>query len=105
MIPFIGDEPASSPVFSLSFSPPPVESRVLAFGYPKFPNEVESEGSALLLGDLVAAKGTVKQVHSAYRDRSKIPFPVLESDYPDSGGMSGGPVQREDGCVFAIVCS
>jgi hypothetical protein len=34
-----------------------------------------------------------------------IPFPVLESDYPGSHGMSGGPVVREDGCVFAIVCS
>jgi hypothetical protein len=59
LIPFIGDEPASSVVFPLSFSRPPVESSVLAFGYPKLPDEVESEGSALLLGDLVAAQGTL----------------------------------------------
>jgi len=103
-IPFIGDELASSIVFPLSFSRPPLGSSVIAIGYPKLPDEME-EGSELMLGDLVAAQGTVKQFHSPYRDRSRIVFPVLASDYPGSNGMSGGPVIREDGCVFAIECS
>jgi hypothetical protein len=101
---FIGKEPASSIVLPLSFSRPSLGSAVLAMGYPKLPDEVESEDSAPLLGDLLAVQGTVKEIHSPYRDRTLIPFPVLESDYPDTNGMSGGPVIREDGCVVAIVC-
>jgi hypothetical protein len=103
-VPFIGDEPASALAVPLSFLAPPPGMKVLAFGYPRLPDEVELQEGPMVLGDLVAALGTVNQIHAPYRDRASIPFPVLQSDYPDSNGMSGGPVFNQDGNVCAVVC-
>ena len=104
-IPFIGDEPASALAVRLTFSRPEVGTSVLALGYPRLPDEVDVQDGPMILGDLVAAQGTITQIHSPYKDVSKIPVPVLESDYPGPNGMSGGPVLTETGQVCAVVCS
>lgn len=103
-VPFVGDEPASALVASLSFLSPATGTKVVALGYPRLPNEVDLQDGPMVLGDLVAAQGTINQIHAPRRDRAIIPFPVLESDYPDSNGMSGGPVFPEQGNVCAVVC-
>jgi Trypsin-like peptidase domain len=103
-VPFIGDEPASSLEAPLSFRAPATGTKVLALGYPGLPDEVELQDGPMVLGHLVAAQGTINQIHAPYRDRASIPFPVLESDYPDSIGMSGGPVFTEHGNVCAVIC-
>jgi hypothetical protein len=104
-VPFVGDEPASALVAPLSFLAPAIGTTVVAFGYPRLPDEVELQDGPMVLGDLVAALGTINQIHAPRRDLASIPFPVLESDYPDSNGMSGGPVFTEDGNICAVVCS
>jgi hypothetical protein len=103
-VPFIGDEVASALAARLSFAHPTVGTNVLALGYPRLPDEIDLQDGPMVLGDLVAAQGTINEIHAPYRDHASIPFPVLESDYPDSHGMSGGPVFTEDGNVCAVVC-
>lgn len=56
-------------------------------------------------GDVFVSRGTVTQQYLNGRDKSMIPFAVLEVNTLSLGGMSGGPVYDENGLLVGLVCS
>lgn len=56
-------------------------------------------------GEVRVSRGPVTNRYPQGRDRSMIPWPVLEVSCPARGGMSGGPVFDETGYLVGLVCS
>lgn len=56
-------------------------------------------------GNVFVSKGIVTQHYLEGRDKSMIPFAVLEVSTAALGGMSGGPVYDENGLLVGLVCS
>jgi hypothetical protein len=63
------------------------------------PNEIGCYGNVL------ACQGQVTNVYPSMRDRTMLPWPVVEVDCPAWGAMSGGPVFDEGGFLIGLVCS
>ncbi len=49
------------------------------------------------------SQGKIAEIHNRGRDRALLPHPCFQVDTHLAGGMSGGPVLREDGAVIGIV--
>lgn len=105
-IPFIGETMASGLTLPLTFARPREGVSVMALGYPQaVVGEPASSTSSLTIGALIAAQGTLREVHAPRRDGCVLTFPVFRSDYPSPHGMSGGPIVAEHGYVCGAVAS
>jgi hypothetical protein len=67
--------------------------------------EVREPPGVSASGRVWVSKGVVTERYTQGRDRSMIPFPVLEVSTLALGGMSGGPVYDENGLLVGLVCS
>ena len=56
-------------------------------------------------GNVCVATGIVSQRFELQRDRFLLPWPTVEIDCANLGGMSGGPAFDEQGRLVGIVCS
>lgn len=74
--------------------PPPVGAVVQAVGYPR--HSVRTDGTHLYLDvPATVSQGTVKAIHTPYRDRGMLNFPCFEVEMWADHGFSGGPVFYE----------
>jgi hypothetical protein len=78
----------------LQLTPPAIGETVQAFGYPR--HAVRTDGTRLFF-DVPAAfsEGTVRAIHSPFRDRVMLNFPIFEVEMWTDHGFSGGPVFHE----------
>jgi hypothetical protein len=53
-------------------------------------------------GDLYLSAGTVKAVYPNGRDSVLMPFPTIEVDCASLGGMSGGALVDQNGCLLGV---
>ncbi|QBR71469.1 hypothetical protein CU048_09455 [Beijerinckiaceae bacterium] len=87
---------------------PEVGERVAAFGYRLSSVQVsknEDGGNHIAVDDEpMVSIGEVREVFEMRRD-SNLPFPCYQVSARFDGGMSGGPVFDETGCICGIVCS
>lgn len=75
----------------LELIPPGVGEAVQAFGYPC--HAVRTDGTQLFIdAPATFSEGTVRAVHSPFRDRVMLNFPVFEVEMWADKGFSGGPV-------------
>jgi Trypsin-like peptidase domain len=86
--------------------PPDVGSRIWGFGYPnatvKMPKD---DKNAAWIVNPATTVGEVKAIHFEHRDSVRMPFPSFQVNARFDGGMSGGPVFSDDGCICGVVCS
>ena len=73
--------------------------RAAESGFPKLDRGVDAAG------EVWVCKGSVSQAFPTGRDRSMIPWPVLEVSVSAHGGMSGGPVYDQHGLLVGLLCS
>lgn len=96
------------PLATLSTAVPPIGARILGLGYTALdldPGEVW-EDMASAGQKFKATYGSVNQAYPDGRDRSMLPFPVVETSARFDGAMSGGPVfDGATGSVFGVICS
>ena len=87
---------------------PAVGERVAAFGYRGSAVRVskrEDGGNHIDFDDeAMRSVGVVSEIFTWRRD-SMLPFPCYQVSARFDGGMSGGPVFDETGCLCGIVCS
>ncbi len=88
---------------------PEVGERVAAFGYRMSVAMAlkNSEGGIHieLNDEPMASVGVVREVFKWQRDYSHLRWPCYQVSARFDGGMSGGPVFDETGCLCGIVCS
>jgi hypothetical protein len=89
--------------------PPDIKERVAAFGYRLGAVQVSKNadgGNHIDLNDEpMMSVGVVRDIHEWKRDNVRMPFPSYQVSSRFDGGMSGGPVFDETGCLCGIVCS
>lgn len=94
---------------SINPFPPAVGERVVGFGYHSSKLRVSPNAQGGLHIDLndepTASVGLVREVFELRRDNAVCPFPCYQVGARFEGGMSGGPVFEETGCLCGIVCS
>jgi hypothetical protein len=92
-------------VAALTTRTPRVGERLLCLGFVAAQESFErqADGTRAFSGQLIAAAGSVTEVHPLGRDSRLLPFPALEVDFPAWGGMSGGPVFDERGYLVGIL--
>lgn len=93
----------------LELAPPPIGSRVSAFGHHKAEgritvNEVGSNHYEINTGK-AASVGEVREIHNLRRDSFRLNFPCYRVNARFDGGMSGGPVFNDQGHLCGVVCS
>lgn len=104
-LPADGPVPSLNPV-ALDASPLAVDSDCMTFGFSR-----ASIGGPVLpratLPDyarqFVASRGTVLEVHRRYYDRGAWKFPLMLTNTPNVGGMSGSPVFGDGGTARGLV--
>lgn len=86
--------------------PPPIGTRVAAFGYHSGSVSVDEAGEIVRWTDRpTSTYGLVSRVFEQSRDSIRLPFPCFEIDARVDGGMSGGPVFNPSGELCGILCS
>jgi|ERR1035437_8631156 hypothetical protein len=89
----------------ITLLPPEINSAVYGFGFSKsevtYPGDVHAEISH----DPRTAGGRVIENHRLYRDQSRLNFPCFRTNARFDGGMSGGPVFTEKGCLCGLITS
>jgi hypothetical protein len=89
--------------------PPPIDQKVVAFGYreSKVSVKEDSEGTHHIeLNDQPTVSiGTIKQIYPSGRDRVLLPFPCYEIEARFDPGMSGGMVIDENGALCGLICA
>jgi hypothetical protein len=86
----------------LRLSPPPVGSKVKAYGYVE--SDVRKSSSEYVWTHRhKTADGVVQKIHSPVRDWSGMAFPCFETDATFDPGMSGGPVADSRGRVCGMI--
>ena len=97
--------PDRKPQFvTMNLSPPPIGSKVFAFGYHDC--RVDIEGDTVTIARKGSTSvGTVVEVHDDRRDNFSITWPCFRGDARFDGGMSGGPVFNETGQLCGLVCA
>ena len=83
---------------SLALTEPRAGERCLAVGYPQI-----REDEARFNRNLVAADGSIEEVHHNKRDRSFITFPSFRTNAMFLPGISGGPILNQEGYVVGVV--
>jgi len=86
------------PCLRLAITPPPVGSKVVAYGRPDVVQGTNLESKCY---QVIC---NVVEVHGQGRDQ-RLPFACFRVDHDFPAGMSGGPVFDEDGHVCGLVCS
>lgn len=88
---------------------PEIGERVAAFGYRKSLVRISKNadgGNHIDLNDEpIISVGIVNEIHEIQRDSALLPFPCYQVSARFDGGMSGGPVFDETGCLCGIICS
>jgi hypothetical protein len=96
--------PWSIPMMSLL--PPRVGTRVAAFGFPNCSITRDSDQSRPMFNwSPTVSTGIVEWIDHSMRDKVMLPFPCYRTNARFDGGMSGGPVFDERGCLCGIICS
>ena len=94
-------------VFPLCTDQPVRGQRCAALGYSDMKlGEWQLEGEALTATTTLeprVSQGKIVEIHNRGRDRAVLPHPCFQIDTHFAGGMSGGPVVRQDGAVIGIV--
>lgn len=87
---------------------PEVGECVAAFGYRRGHVRASNDASGGRHVDLddepMASVGVVQEIFEWRRDRVMLPFPCYQVSARFDGGMSGGPVFDETGCICGVVC-
>lgn len=88
---------------------PEVGERVAAFGYRhgrvRVSNNAQGSHHVDLDDEPITSVGVIRQIFEWGRDRVMLPFPCYRVSARFDGGMSGGPVFDETGCMCGIVCN
>ncbi|WP_313917828.1 trypsin-like peptidase domain-containing protein [Tahibacter sp.] len=95
---------------TISFSPPKVDDRITAYGFPrtqmKDVSVADKKLSATLKISPSFGQGRVVTVHAMKRDSAMLPFPCFQIDAPVDGGMSGGPsIHQATGSICGAISS
>jgi hypothetical protein len=72
-----------------------VGAEFVGFGYP--------QEKGVLSFTMVAARGTIEEIHPHKRDSSFVTWPSFRMDADFDFGTSGGPVLDDDGHVIGVV--
>jgi hypothetical protein len=86
------------PCLELTLTPPPVGSRIVAYGRP---DGIEGTELKAKCSQVIC---NVVKIFGQGRDQ-RLPFACFSVDHEFSAGMSGGPVFNEEGQVCGVVCS
>jgi len=88
---------------------PDVNERVAAFGYrlgsAQVSKNADGSNHIEISDEPMMSVGVVREIHEWKRDNVLVPFPSYHVSARFDGGMSGGPVFDETGCLCGIVCS
>lgn len=87
----------------MSLVPPPLGSRIVAFGYPNGQVNMTADKLEVRL-DPHTAVGEVVEIHQLFRDQL-LAFPVFRTNARFDPGMSGGPVFDETGSLCGLICT
>jgi hypothetical protein len=88
---------------SLRLIPPGVGSAITAIGYPDSNTKRKEDGVIELHTWPRLACGTIQEVFQDKRDSKLLNFPCFQVNAQFSGGMSGGPVLDEAGCICGVI--
>jgi hypothetical protein len=85
---------------------PEIGQPCIGLGYHKM-KSLPSEAPDIfkLFQSYSATRGVVKEVYFPSRDARILPFPSFFTTARFDGGMSGGPIMNEHGCVIGVICS
>jgi S1-C subfamily serine protease len=96
-----------SPILQLS--PPAVGDRISAFGYRESRGTITHGLAGSQHLDITnvptAAVGEVIEVYMRQRDGHTLAFPSFRINARIDGGMSGGPLLNDRGCVCGVICA
>jgi hypothetical protein len=103
------DQPFSWRLPRINPFAPTIGERIAAFGYRNSAMTISKnpDGSNHIAvnDDPMMSVGVVRDIHQIQRDRHSLPFPCYQVNARFDGGMSGGPVFDETGCLCGLVCS
>jgi S1-C subfamily serine protease len=88
----------------MNMSPPPVGTKVFAFGYHDCSVKIDGDTVTLARKGSTSV-GTVIEIHDQRRDNFSITWPCFRVDARFDRGMSGGPVFNETGQLCGLVCA
>jgi hypothetical protein len=91
----------------LDLAPPPIGSRVSAYGFCESKGTFKVEKNTVSLdlwGTPVTAVGEIREIHDQTRDQYLLNFPCFRVNARFDGGMSGGPIFTDNGSICGVVC-
>jgi trypsin-like peptidase len=92
----------------LDLNPPLVGSLIFGFGFHNSTSQIGANGNTINLhwnNSGATTTGEVIEVFPARRDSSRLNFPCFQTDAQFDGGMSGGPIFNEGGCLCGLICN
>jgi len=97
------------PIVRLTAQVPRIGEHVLGVGYYRMDGRLSDKTTTghdmSFAQETALSDGVVSEVHGEYRDLSMLNFPCFRTDCRFDGGMSGGPVLNQRGCVCGVICS
>lgn len=88
----------------LQLLPPPVGTRIAAFGYHSSSAE-DGPDAVTVSTNPYSSYGYVEEIHQVQRDSVFLNFACFRTDARFDPAMSGGPVITSDGVLCGIICS
>lgn len=91
----------------LDLAPPPIGSRVSAYGFCESKGTLQVERDTISLdlwGTPTTAIGEIREIHDQTRDQYLLNFPCFRVNARFDGGMSGGPIFSDNGSICGVVC-